>query len=225
MSQEFNWTNEKNWIPVLGQSIYFIGSIIGSLMLGILADRIGRLHVLIIANLLAFTGNMCTIFSTEVISYTFSRFIAGLATDTNFVMMYIIVMEYMRPSKRTFALNLCIGLFYCLACTLVPWIAVAMNTWKRFLLVITIPHLIILGYYFLLPESAQWLLSKGRVEEAIKCFKKIALINKRQLSDDAIDGLRMYNSEHIIINRSSNVFSLFKTPKLRRKTTILIFKS
>lgn len=87
---QFNWTNEKNWIPTLGQSIYFIGSVIGSLTLGILADHIGRLYVLIIANFLAFIGNICTIFSTEVLSYTLSRFIAGLATDSNFVMMYII---------------------------------------------------------------------------------------------------------------------------------------
>lgn len=140
-------------------------------------------------------------------------------------MCYFTVMEYMKPSKRTFSLNLCIGLFYCLACTLVPWVAVAMNTWKRFLLVVTVPQLVVLGYHFLLPESAQWLLSKGRIEDAIKCFKKIALINKRQISDEAIHSLRMYNSKHIIGNKSANVFGLFKTPKLRRKTIILIFKS
>lgn len=74
----------------MGQSIFFIGSVIGSLALGVLADRIGRLHVLVLANFFAFLGNGLTIFSKEIYTFSISRFIAGVATDSNFVMMYII---------------------------------------------------------------------------------------------------------------------------------------
>lgn len=134
-------------------------------------------------------------------------------------------MEYMRPNMRTFGLNLCIGVFYCIACVIVPWIAVLTKTWSLFLIVISIPHLLVLGFYLLVPESAQWLLSKGRTEEAINCFKKIAIVNKREIPNSAYDGLRIFASDHIKPKTSASLLGLFKTPKLRKKTCILIFKS
>lgn len=57
---------------------------------GVWADRIGRLPVLVMSNLMAMLGNGATIFATNVIAFAFCRFLAGLATDSNFVMMYIL---------------------------------------------------------------------------------------------------------------------------------------
>lgn len=81
---------DSAWKSTLGQSLFFVGSVIGSLAFGVWADRIGRLPVLIISNLMAMIGNGTTIFATNVIAFGFCRFVAGLATDTNFVMMYIL---------------------------------------------------------------------------------------------------------------------------------------
>jgi OCT family organic cation transporter-like MFS transporter 4/5 len=141
-------------------------------------------------------------------------------------MMYIIVMEYVRPSMRTFGLNLCIGVFYCLACMVVPWVAVWLQNWKLLLLVISVPHLSVLAFYLVVPESAQWLISKGRTNDAIQRFKWIAKINQRVLTDKQVDALRRYCSQNLTTtNKHENFLGLLKTPKLRRKTLILIFKS
>lgn len=73
------------------QAMYFIGSVFGTLILGILADFFGRLPMLAIANILAIIGNLLTVYVKPTIWYLgLARFIAGLATDTNFFMMYII---------------------------------------------------------------------------------------------------------------------------------------
>ncbi|XP_017779708.1 PREDICTED: organic cation transporter protein-like [Nicrophorus vespilloides] len=224
--QELDWVCGDYWKSSVGQSVFFGGSLIGSLLLGILADRIGRVHVLVIANLLAFLGNFCTIFVEEAVSYSIIRFIAGCASDTNFVMMYMIVMEYLRPSMRTMGLNLTIGIFYCISSILVPWIAVLCGNWRNFLLVISMPHLVVGFFYFLVPESAQWLISRGKFAEAMKCFQRIAKTNKRQIPDKAIQGLKLYATENIKEGaKNESFFGLLKTPKLRRKTIILIFKS
>ncbi|KAJ8951423.1 hypothetical protein NQ318_006852 [Aromia moschata] len=224
--EELKWVCSDDWKPALGQSVFFIGSVLGSLALGILADMIGRLYVLIIANMLAFTGNIATVLSSNVIIFAASRFVAGCATDSNFVMMYIIVMEYIKPSLRTFGLNLCIGIFYCLSCMAVPWVAVLLGNWRLFLVFISIPHLFVLGFFCLVPESAQWLISKGRTDEAIECFTRIAKINRKTISVKAIEALKRYCSGHVSIKRTHESFlGLLKTPKLRRKTLILVFKS
>ncbi|XP_044765758.1 organic cation transporter protein-like [Coccinella septempunctata] len=225
--QEFNWICGLEWIPALGQSVFFMGSVVGSLIFGVLADKIGRLHCLVASHSLLCIGNMFTVFSKDPISFIMSRFIAGGATDTNFVMMYIIVMEYIRPKMRTLGLNLTIGVFYCLSCMTVPWVAVSLGNWWLFLTVISLPNLLIISFYLYVPESAQWLISKGRTEEAIKCFKEIAKYNRREIPQKSIDSLKQYCEKHVDSGRGKheNLLGLLKTPKLRRKTLILVFKS
>ena len=98
------------------------------------------------------------------------------------------VMEYMRPDMRTVGLNACIGLFYCLGCMVLPWVALLSGEWRHFLLHVSAPILIVIPYYWLLPESARWLIDKGRVTEAVRCFKRIAAFNGRgQLPSTAVD--------------------------------------
>lgn len=126
---------------------------------------------------------------------------------------------------RTFGLNLCIGVFYCISCMAVPWLAALLGNWKWFLLVVSLPHLSVLAFYFLVPESAQWLISKGQIEKAIVCFKRIAQINKKEMSQKAVEGLKIYAKQHIKKSKHESILGLVKTPKLRRKICILVFKS
>jgi hypothetical protein len=97
-------------------------------------------------------------------------------------------MEYMRPDMRTVGLNVCIGLFYWLGCMVLPWVALLSGEWRHFLLYVSAPILLVIPYYWLLPESARWLIDKGRVTEAVRCFKRIAAFNGRgQLPTAAVD--------------------------------------
>lgn len=90
LGQQLNWVCQDAWKSVLGQSMFFVGSVLGSLIFGILADKIGRLHILVISNIMALVGNVLTVFATDVALFSICRFLAGLATDSNFVMMYIL---------------------------------------------------------------------------------------------------------------------------------------
>ncbi len=129
MTSELNWVCGNAHKSINGQAMYFIGSVVGTFTLGIFADIYGRLPILIAAHSFGIIGNFLTIFSRDVISFAISRFISGCATDNNFVMMYILVLEYISPKMRTKALNMCIGVFYCLGSMISPWIA-GCTRWK-----------------------------------------------------------------------------------------------
>ncbi|CAG2061257.1 unnamed protein product, partial [Timema podura] len=183
---KFDWVCDDNWKPALAQSLFFVGCVFGTLGLGIMADHIGRLPVLVLANMLALFGNVATYFTRDLPQLGACRFLTGLATDTNFVIMYILVMEYLRPSRRTLGLNLCIGVFQTITCIVIPWIAIASGNWRRFLLAMSLPVLVVPFFYLVVPESASWLVSKGCTKEAIRCFENVASFNGRKISPEVL---------------------------------------
>lgn len=70
--------------------MFFVGSVAGTLIFGILADKVGRLPILVLVYVISFFGNILTIFATDVDLFSLCRLIAGMATDSNFVLMYIL---------------------------------------------------------------------------------------------------------------------------------------
>lgn len=87
---QLNWVCDSAWKTTIGQSMFFVGSVIGTQLFGALADKIGRLPVLVFANVMALIGNGITVFSSNVTIFSVSRLISGLAVDSNFLMMYIL---------------------------------------------------------------------------------------------------------------------------------------
>lgn len=229
MTSELNWVCQNAWKSIMGQSTYFIGSVVGTLVLGILSDVIGRLPVLIFAHLAGIIANVLTIFASDEVTFAICRFISGIATDNNFVMMYILVMEYISPRMRTFGLNLCIGIFYCLGSVVSPWIAVYLGSWQLYLLATIVPSLIVPAFYFIIPESAQWLISKNKLDKALICYQKIAKFNQKELDENFIvefkSAVAKINAKKATADENPSMIALFKTPRLRRLTLILFFKS
>lgn len=141
-----------------------------------------------------------------------------------------LVLEYMRPSMRTFGLNLCIGIFYCLGSMVTPWVAVYLASWKSYLIYTSIPIAVVPFFYFILPESAQWKISKNDIEGAIVCYRRVARFNGRILDNDTIESFRSYYQNRTqkssnLAENSPSLLDLFKTKRLRRNTLILFFKS
>lgn len=89
-TSDMNWICVDAWKLTLGQSMFFVGSVVGTLCLGYLADILGRVPILIVANLIAMFGNLLTIFGTNLVLFSIFRLVAGFATDSNFLMMYIL---------------------------------------------------------------------------------------------------------------------------------------
>lgn len=142
----------------------------------------------------------------------------------------ISVLEYIRPSMRTFGLNLCIGIFYCFGSMVTPWIAVWLGSWKSYLIYTSLPIAIVPFFYFILPESAQWLISKNDIEAAIVCYRRVARFNGKVLDNDTIESFRAHHRNQMLKQQNSNakkpgLLGLFKTKRLRRNTLILFFKS
>lgn len=135
-------------------------------------------------------------------------------------------MEYLRPSLRTIGLSLCIGFFYCLGSMMAPWVAVVMQTWRGFLLATSIPLIVVPLFYFIVPESVQWLISKQKYDKATASLRQVAKINGRTLDESVYtEFINDCKRKQLYVKVGPNLLGLFATPRLRRNTLILFFKS
>lgn len=134
--------------------------------------------------------------------------------------------EYIGPQKRTVWITFAIGVSSMVGSMSAPWIAVLMKDWRTFLIVTTMPLLIVPFYYFGVEESALWLLSRKDLEGAIVCFKHVAQANGRTLHKALINQFRRtYEAENTGADHQVGVIDMFRTPRLRMIMLVLFFQS
>lgn len=136
----------------------------------------------------------------------------------------------MRPSMRTMGLNLAVGVFYTLGLVFTPWLAVLTGHWKYYLASTSLPILSIVLYYFVIQESAQWLVTRNDVDGAIKRLKRVAKFNGRKVAQSEFDEFKKYceiqrQKQGGDDQRHSSLIDMFRTPRMRKHTLILFFKS
>ncbi|XP_017084688.2 organic cation transporter-like protein [Drosophila eugracilis] len=230
ITTELKWVCDKSHHPAVGQSFFFMGSVVGTITFGYLSDQIGRLPSLLMATLCGATGDFLTSFVYTLPWFAVSRFLSGLSTDTMYYLMYILVFEYLSPKSRTFGLNIILAIFYCFGLMISPWAAIWIGNWRRYLWLASLPALGVLIYPLLICESAQWLLTKKKYEKAVTCLKKVAKFNGRQVEDSVFDEFVKYYNERTqqekkIKGQEDTFLGMFMTPRLRRFTLTLLLKS
>lgn len=91
ITQQFDWVCANAYRKTVGQTMFFVGSMFGRLLFGTLAGQVGRLKVLAYAIMMTMLGNVLTVFSNQrTIGFAASRFVTGIGTDSNFLMMMIL---------------------------------------------------------------------------------------------------------------------------------------
>ncbi|XP_030559484.1 organic cation transporter-like protein [Drosophila novamexicana] len=222
---EMNWICDQEDKLSKGDSVYFAGCLIGCLVMGYLADRLGRVPILVLAKVITIFGNFLTIFGMSLALYCIFRFITGFVINSNFFIVRILIVEYMRPSLRTVCLNICFGFFLFLGMVSTPWIAILLGTWRRFMLLEMVSIIMVPIFFYFVPESVQWLISRKKYGQAIAALRRVAKINGRQIDDNVfkefIDDCKLSQQN---AKNNPNLLDLFRTPHLRRTYLILLFE-
>ncbi|XP_043990700.1 solute carrier family 22 member 13-like [Gambusia affinis] len=83
--------------------------------------------------------------------------------------------------------------------------------WRLAQLVIAAPFAVITFYIWFIPESARWLLDRGRTDEAKELIIKAAAINKRKVSNALLEKITI--KENV---QKGGIICLIKSPVLRK---------
>eukprot|EP00090_Calanus_glacialis_P012639 TRINITY_DN21241_c0_g1_i1.p1 TRINITY_DN21241_c0_g1~~TRINITY_DN21241_c0_g1_i1.p1 ORF type:complete len:616 (-),score=86.58 TRINITY_DN21241_c0_g1_i1:500-2347(-) len=177
---ELDLVCEQQWWPSTSTALFYVGSLIGNIMFGHVADRYGRRTAFFIMLAMEVVLSMALAFSPNYIVYTIIRTINGLTFPALFQIPFILCLEVMGPAYRTCA-GMMICLFFAVALMILAGLSYFFNSWFQLALVTSVPFTLLFSYWWFVPESPRWLLSTGRIDEAEVVVQKIAKWNGKDI--------------------------------------------
>ncbi|KAM0730118.1 Organic cation transporter protein [Formica fusca] len=222
-TSEWDLVCDKAWLRATGDSLFMVGVMLGSMIFGGLSDKYGRRPIFFLSLVIQLVGGILVAVAPEFISYVIFRLIVGSTTSGVFLVAYVIALEMVGPKKRLIA-GVGVQLFFTVGYILTAGFAYFITNWRMLQIALTVPSLVFLLYWWFIPESARWLLTKGRLQEAKDLLQRASLENGVEMPSEALDTLLNNNSEDSMPDtKKPSLFDLFRYPNLRRKSIVLFF--
>lgn len=220
---EWDMVCGKAWLRATSDALFMLGVLLGSIIFGQMSDNLGRKPVFFASLVLQVIFGIAAGIAPEYITYSISRLIVGATTSGVFLVAYVIAMEMVGPTYRLFAGVACM-MFFSFGYVLTAGFAYFISDWRELQIALTLPGLLFMCYYWFVPESARWLISKNRKEEAIVIIQAAAKENKVTIPQEILDNLSEEKKvEKKEGERDPSVIDLFRYPNLRRKTLLIFF--
>lgn len=119
------------------------------------------------------------------------EFLQAAAGTCTHMAIFLLCVENV-SSKHRVLVSILTGLGFGFGSMLLGLLAMYIHDFRYLLRTIYVPSLLVITYFWLIPESVRWLLVTGRVDRAIKTLKGTASANGRQLSDKTIELLKFH---------------------------------
>lgn len=87
---QLNWVCDRAHELAIGQSFFYVGSVISTITIGLIADRYGRLPAVLLTTFCGGLGDFLTAFVPNMMAFIVTRFISGLSNDTFYMLMFIL---------------------------------------------------------------------------------------------------------------------------------------
>uniref|UniRef100_A0A4W3J5Q8 Solute carrier family 22 member 16 n=1 Tax=Callorhinchus milii TaxID=7868 RepID=A0A4W3J5Q8_CALMI len=178
---EWDLVCDKEWLAKLTQPIFMIGVLLGAVIFGDIADRIGRRSILWFTSTAQFVFGVAVAFTSDYYSFIIVRFLLALVSSGYLVVVFVYVTEYTGLKARTWA-SMHVHAYFAAGIMVVALVGYLVRAWRYYQLVLSLVTIPFIFCCWLLPETPWWLLAKGRHEEVQKLMATIARWNKVDIS-------------------------------------------
>lgn len=218
---------ERHFLAHTSQTIFMFGILVGNMVFGTLADKFGRRTPLVFAVFIQLISGVATAFAPWFWLYCVLRFITAFATGGTMVTSFVLVMELIGAKWREL-ISVLYQIPFNLGHLTLPIFSYYFRDWRHFQFALSIPSIILISYYWIIPESPRWLFTVGRIDESATVLEKVATFNKRPT-----ESIKLNLEKHAINIKSSttttkevsrgNILDLVRTPNMRSKTLCMCF--
>ncbi|XP_054893855.1 solute carrier family 22 member 13-like [Poeciliopsis prolifica] len=178
-------------------------------------EKFGRRFVILLSILLLLLFGVITAFSPNIYVYIIFKFLCG---SSGSVIIMNTSVEWTDVSKSALC-TMSIISFFSIGQMLLSGIAYLIRNWRILQLVLFSPLVIILmTFFWLLPESSRWLMTQDRKEEAEKELHRAAKMNKRRVPGHLLEKINLESTPD-----RKNMTDIFHKSDLRKCTLIMSF--
>nr|AAH25813.1 Slc22a7 protein [Mus musculus] len=214
-SETWDLVCEQRGLNKVTSTCFFIGVLLGAVVYGYLSDRFGRRRLLLVAYVSTLALGLMSAASVNYIMFVTTRMLTGSALAGFTIIVLPLELEWLDVEHRTVA-GVISTTFWTGGVLLLTLVGYLIRSWRWLLLAATLPCVPGIISIWWVPESARWLLTQGRVEEAKKYLSICAKLNGRPISEDSLsqEALNKVITMERVSQRPSYL-DLFRTSQLR----------
>lgn len=159
--------------------------------------------------------------STNYLMFTIFAFLNAVGTSGVYPLAFILGVEMVGKGKREMA-GVILNYFYSVGQALVGIIAWVDGDWVNLQYWVSAPPILFIVYYWIIPESARWLMAKKRSRKAFKIIRKAAKNNGVELSQSILEG---FNDEIAEESEAGKTSSEHKNSKNKKAAYLELLRS
>ncbi|XP_069995179.1 organic cation transporter protein-like isoform X1 [Penaeus vannamei] len=243
--EEWDLVCDNKYLMSTVQSTFMAGVLTGAVVLSELSDKYGRRTISLVSAVGMLVSSVAVTFVRHYELFITLRFFVAAFGSGLFLPNFVLLMEVVGPEARTI-MGMMYQAFFSVGFMLLPGIAYFVRDWRQLELCISVPTVLLLLYYWLLPESPRWLMQQGRHEEALKILGKAAKVNggklpekeelellmskmtvslepEEKIAQEKKDNEDKTNFVEKIVNFFKSVVTLLSTRNMRRRCLIIFF--
>lgn len=187
-TSERDWVCDEAWRNYLVVTLFWVGNTVGSWLWGVVSDMRGRRLAIAGSMLVYGVAGAASVLARSFWLFAALRFIVGTSHHTVTHVAFVLVVEYCGMEARVVPL-FTIMATYTLASVAAPALAWLIWDWTALTLLASLPPIALILTYRWLPESASWLITRGRDRDARTQLARVAKVNGRDLPEERLAAL------------------------------------
>ncbi|XP_077566669.1 solute carrier family 22 member 16 isoform X2 [Stigmatopora nigra] len=216
---------DRAWLAKLCQPTFMLGVLVGALVFGDIADRVGRVRILMFTSVCQFGLGVCVAFSANYYYFMAFRFVLAMASSGYLVVAFVYVTEFTGPKVRTWT-SMHVHAAFAVGVMVVALTGYLIRVWWIYQLVLSLCTSPFLLFCWKLPETPFYLVAKGKHLEAQKLLDRMALVNgleprlkvEQLLDKEEPDGQALLDKEDREEARKLSILDLFGSWRMAGRT-------
>ncbi|XP_015232241.1 PREDICTED: solute carrier family 22 member 16 [Cyprinodon variegatus] len=191
---------EKEWLAKLCQPTFMLGVLVGAVLFGDIADRFGRVKIMMLTSLCQFGFGVAVAFSLNYYFFVVLRFLLAMVSSGYLVVVFVYVTEFTGSKVRTWT-SMHIHAAFAVGIMVVALTGYLVRVWWIYQIILSVCTSPFLLFCWKFPETPFYLMAKGRYKETQALLDMIARFNGlecRLKAEDLLEPAKLENGKPLL---------------------------